>query len=72
MLTRFDPITYVVYPMRHAVFSHLSVSPAATAALSPAVTWNGGPVPIGLALTIVALMGAGLLGLATAEFQRTE
>jgi ABC-2 type transport system permease protein len=72
VLTRFDPITYVVYPMRHAVFSHLSVSPAATAALSPPVTWNGWPVPIGLSLGIVALMGAGLLGLAIAEFQRTE
>jgi ABC-2 type transport system permease protein len=72
VLTRFDPITYVVYPMRHAVFSHLSVSPTATAALSPAVTWNGWPVPIGLSLGIVALMGAGLLGLAIAEFQRTE
>jgi ABC-2 type transport system permease protein len=35
VLTRFDPITYVVYPMRHAVFDHLSISPAASAALSP-------------------------------------
>jgi ABC-2 type transport system permease protein len=72
VLTRFDPITYVVYPMRHAVFSHLSVSPAASAALSPAVTWFGWPVPVGLALGIVAVMGAGLLGLAIMEFQRTE
>lgn len=31
VLTRFDPITYAVYPMRHAVFSHLTVSPAAVA-----------------------------------------
>ena len=70
MLTRFDPLTYVVYPMRHAVFSHLSISPAASAALSPAVTWNGWAVPVGLSLGIVAVMGAALLGLAIAEFQR--
>jgi ABC-2 type transport system permease protein len=42
ILTRFDPLTYVVSPMRHAVFSHLNVSPAA------------------------------MLGIAIAEFQRTE
>jgi hypothetical protein len=44
-LTRFDPLTCVVYPMRHVVFSHLSVSPAASAALSPRrrVGRPGGP-----------------------------
>ncbi len=47
VLTRFDPITYVVYPMRHAVFDHLNISPAASAALSPAVTWDGWAVPGG-------------------------
>ena len=72
VLTRFDPITYVVYPMRHAVFDHLSISPAASADLSPAVTWNGWAVPVGVSLGIVAVMGAALLGLAIAEFQRTE
>jgi ABC-2 type transport system permease protein len=72
VLTRADPITYVVYPMRHAVFSHLSISPAANAALSPPVTWAGWAVPVGLSLGIVAAMGAIMLGMAIAEFQRTE
>ena len=72
VLTRLDPITYVVYPMRHAVFSHLSISPAASAALSPAITWDGWAVPVGVSLGIVAVMGAALLGMAIAEFQRTE
>jgi ABC-2 type transport system permease protein len=72
VLTRFDPITYVVYPMRHAVFEHLSIPPAASAALSPAVTWDGWAVPVAVSLGIVAVMGAALLGLAIAEFQRTE
>lgn len=72
MLTRFDPITYVAYPMRHAVFSHLNVSPAASAALPPAVTWNGWAVPVGALLGIVAVTGAALLGTAIAEFQRIE
>jgi ABC-2 type transport system permease protein len=72
VLTRFDPLTYVVDPMRHAVFSHLSIAPAAAAALSPGVTWDGWRVPIGLSLGMVALMGAVLLGIAIAEFQKAE
>jgi ABC-2 type transport system permease protein len=72
VLTRFDPLTYIVSPMRHAVFSHLSVSPAAMSFLAPNVTWDGWQVPIGLSLGIVAVMGAALLGVAIAEFQKTE
>jgi daunorubicin resistance ABC transporter membrane protein len=72
VLTRLDPLTYIVYPMRHAVFSHLAISPLANAALSPAVTWNGWPVPIWLSLSIVAVMGAAMLGVAMVEFQRSE
>jgi ABC-2 type transport system permease protein len=72
VLTRIDPLTYIVDPMRHAVFSHLSIAPAAAAALSPGVTWDGWRVPIGLSLGMVALMGAVLLGIAIAEFQKTE
>jgi ABC-2 type transport system permease protein len=41
VLTRFDPITYAVYPMRDAVLGHLNISSAASADLSPAVRWGG-------------------------------
>jgi ABC-2 type transport system permease protein len=72
VLTRVDPITYAVYPMRQAVFSHLNISPAANAAPSPALTGAGWPVPVGLSLGIAAVTGAVLLGMAIAQFQRTE
>ena len=72
VLTRLDPLTYIVDPMRHAVFTHLPIPPEMAAALSPSVTWFGWPVPIGLSLSIVALMGAGMLGVAIMEFQRPE
>src|SRR5271154_3121792 len=48
VLTRIDPLTYIVSPMRHAVFSHLTVSPLSARTLSPAITWDGWAVPLGL------------------------
>jgi ABC-2 type transport system permease protein len=72
VLTRLDPLTYIVDPMRHAVFSHLNIPAQAVAALSPGVTWFGWHVPVGVSLGIVAVMGAALLGIAIMEFQRTE
>jgi ABC-2 type transport system permease protein len=72
VLTRVDPLTYIVDPMRHAVFDHLTVSPQALQALSPGVTWAGWLVPLGLSLAIVAVMGLAMLGIAIAEFRKTE
>jgi ABC-2 type transport system permease protein len=72
VLTRIDPLTYIVDPMRSAVFSHLSVSPLAVHALSPGITWFGWVVPLGLSLAMVAFMGAAMLAIAIAEFRKTE
>ena len=58
--------------MRTAVFSHQSVSPVALQALSPGVTWFGWVVPVGLSLTMVAVMGLAMLAIAIAEFRKTE
>jgi ABC-2 type transport system permease protein len=72
VLTRIDPLTYIVDPMRRAVFSHLALSPIAERALSPGITWNGWLVPLGLSLGIVTVMGIAMLGVAIAEFRKTE
>jgi len=72
VLTRIDPLTYVVGPMRHAVLDHLSLSPAAVQALSPGITWGGWTVPIALSLGIVAAMGLGMMAVAIATFSRPE
>ena len=58
--------------MRHAVFVHLSLFPAAVRALSPSITWAGWPVPIWLSLAIVAAMGLGMMLIAIATFSKTE
>ena len=72
VLTRIDPLTYIVDPMRHAVSGHLSISPLALTALSPGVTWDGWLVPLGLSLAMVAAMGFVMLAIAIAEFRKTE
>src|SRR5260370_21746081 len=72
VLTRIDPLTYVVGPMRHAVLDRLWLSPAAIQALSPGITWGGWVVPTMLSLGIVAAMGLGMMAIAIAAFSKTE
>jgi ABC-2 type transport system permease protein len=72
ILTRLNPLTYSVDPMRQAVFSHVQVSPQVHAALSPGVTWAGWHVPVALELAIVVVTGVALLGVAIVEFRRSD
>jgi daunorubicin resistance ABC transporter membrane protein len=72
VLTRLDPLTYVVYPMRHAVFTHLNLPPGALQALSPGLTWGGWVVPIGVCLGIVAVMGLAMMAVAIVTFSKPE
>jgi ABC-2 type transport system permease protein len=72
VLTRIDPLTYVVGPMRHAVFSHLNLPAAGQQLLAPGVTWAGWVVPVGLSLGMVAVMGLIMMGVAIVTFSRPE
>jgi ABC-2 type transport system permease protein len=72
VLTRIDPLSYIVDPMRHAVFDHLKVNPVALNTLSPGITWDGWQVPIALSVALVAVMGLAMLAIAIAEFRKTE
>jgi ABC-2 type transport system permease protein len=72
VLTRFDPLAYAVGPMRHAVFAHTSLPPAVAAKLNTSITWNGWPLPVGLALVLVAVAGLVLLGVAIVRFSKTD
>src|SRR5215472_14107563 len=72
VLTRIDPLTYVVGPMRHAVFAHLNVPAFEQHALAPGLTWAGWLVPQWLSLGIVAVMGLAMMAVAIAQFRKTE
>ncbi|SEG81560.1 ABC-2 type transport system permease protein [Thermomonospora echinospora] len=72
VLTKLNPLTYAVEPMRQAVFSRLDLSPELERAFNSGVTWNGWPVPVWLQLVMVAVMGLGLLGVAVVQFRRGD
>jgi ABC-2 type transport system permease protein len=72
VLTRVNPLTYAVEPMRHVVFSHLDLDAATLHTLDPGITWNGWLVPVWLQVLLVAALGLGLLGVAAAQFRRTD
>ncbi len=72
VLTKLDPLTYAVDPMRKAVLSHVAGSGRVERVLTTGVTWNGWPVPVWLELGIVAALGLGALLVAIAQFSRPE
>jgi ABC-2 type transport system permease protein len=72
VLTRIDPLTYAVDPIRRAVFAHLDVPAAVMARLNPGVTWGGWRVPTGVELLIVAAMGVVMLGIGIWQFRSAE
>ena len=72
VLTRINPLTYAVEPMRHVVFRELDLDPATLQRLDPGVTWAGWVVPIWLQVLLVAAMGVVMLGIAAAQFRRTD
>jgi ABC-2 type transport system permease protein len=72
VLTRFDPITYAVDPVRRAVFAHLNVPASTQHVLNPGVTWGSWRVPTGVELLIVAAMGVTMLLIAIWEFRKAD
>jgi len=70
VLNRLDPLTYAVNPIRTAVFDHLDLTPAATAALLPGITWFGWQVPIAVQVGVVVAFAIAMLGIAIAQFKR--
>jgi len=72
VVTKFDPLTYAVDPVRRAVFAHVHASASVKAALSAGVRWGHWTLPVGFELAIIAAMGVAMLALAMAQFGRSE
>ena len=71
-LTKLDPLSYAVDPIRRTIFAHLAVPAAVAGRLAPGMSWNGWVLPIGVELALVAFIAALLLGAAMIAFTRTE
>ncbi len=72
VLNRLDPLTYAVDPIRHVVFTHLTLSATARATLDPGVTWGGWHLPVAASVGLVAVLGVAMLSIAVVEFNRTN
>jgi ABC-2 type transport system permease protein len=72
LLTRVNPLTYAVDPLRHVVFAHIDASPAVLRRFNPGVTWFGWQVPPGVEVALVIVLGVALLGVGIAQFRRTD
>jgi ABC-2 type transport system permease protein len=72
VVTRLNPMTYAVEPMRSLVFDNLHVSRATRAVFDPGITWNGWRVPVAVQVGVVIVLGLTFLMAAVARFTRTE
>jgi ABC-2 type transport system permease protein len=72
LVTRLNPMTYAVEPMRSTVFDQIGVDAATRAALDPGIHWGGWQVPVWAQSVLVAVVSVALLSLAVARFSRTE
>jgi ABC-2 type transport system permease protein len=72
VVTRVNPLTYAIDPIRRAVFARLALPPAVRDRYAPGITWGGYHVPTAVELVIVGAMGLVMLGVGVLEFQKTE
>src|SRR5579884_4119841 len=72
VLTRLDPLAYVVDPMRRAVFAHVHTTPAVTRVFGATMTWGSYHLPIWLELLLTAAFALLMLVLAVANFSKSD
>jgi ABC-2 type transport system permease protein len=72
VLVRLNPLTYVVQPMRAAIFHHLDIPASAWAALDPSITWFGWTVPVALQVLVAIGCAAVVLVAGVLTFDRTD
>jgi len=73
VLTRLDPMSYAVDPMRKLVFANLKhVNPIAKSILVPGLNWWSYHIPSGIEVGVVAAIGVGMMSIAVIGFNRAE
>jgi ABC-2 type transport system permease protein len=72
LITRINPLTYAVDPLRRVVFAAQDMPLAARLRFPTGVTWFGYTLPIGVELGIVCVFTTVFLSLAISAFARQE
>jgi ABC-2 type transport system permease protein len=72
VLTRINPLTYAVDPLRKAVFAHVNASGPVFARFKGGLDWFGWQVPVALEVFIVFAIGVAMLGFAVLQFRRAD
>jgi ABC-2 type transport system permease protein len=72
VLTKLNPLTYAIDPMRRLVLEAAGVPEEVRASLGPGVTWGDWLVPMPVEIGVIAAFGVVLLAVAVAQFRRVE
>jgi daunorubicin resistance ABC transporter membrane protein len=72
VLTRINPLTYAVDPLKQATYAHISASGPLAERFKGGVDWFGWQVPVALEVLIVLGIGLAMLGLAVVQFRRAD
>jgi ABC-2 type transport system permease protein len=72
VLTKLNPLTYLVQPMRSVVFAHLDLPAGTPAALDPSISWFGWQVPLGIQVLVAVVCAVAVLLAAVVAFDRTD
>lgn len=72
ILTKVDPLSYAVDPMRRAIFAAVDAPAVAQRAFSPGVSWGGWLLPIWFELLLMLLIAATTMSVAVWQFSRSN
>jgi ABC-2 type transport system permease protein len=70
ILSKLDPLSYAVDPLRKEVFAYLTIPPVIRHTFDPGVSWGSWNLPVFVEVGLVALAAAVMLGIAIKQFSR--
>jgi len=71
-LTKVDPLSYAVDPMRRAVFAHTHATAVVQRLMNPGVTWGSWRLPVWFELVLLIALALAMMGVAVWQFTRSE
>jgi ABC-2 type transport system permease protein len=70
VLSKLDPLSYAVDPLRKEVFTYLKIPPVIRSTFNPGVSWGSWHLPVYFELALVAVAAVVMLGTAIRQFSR--